>query len=202
MPSTLAWSVSFSRPSEKQVINLVWPYPIDLVTMYQCISMTQLSLRNAKRHSSCCTLALSKYVHHDLQRLQIPLTLVLWSTMKLVSGSAKVLVSCLLLVLASALNSSRPNAVNVRVDLSRVNRTVHSDFLSVTISAGAIESNWHGVDLRLPRLINMAKALVPCTLRVGGTAEDFILYSVSRSSYSNSVDGLKPSGKSKRFICH
>ena len=84
------------------------------------------------------------------------------------------------LISASASHSNSINSVDVRVDLSRVNRTVHSDFLSVTIDASLIRSNWHGVDLKLPRLINMAKALAPCTLRVGGTSGDFILYSVSR----------------------
>ena len=127
-----------------------------------------------------------------------------------VSGHA--LLTCLVvlalhqidLISASASHSNSINSVDVRVDLSRVNRTVHSDFLSVTIDASLIRSNWHGVDLKLPRLINMAKALAPCTLRVGGTSGDFILYSVSRydrlPSHNIKTSRIKVAS-GKRCVC-
>ena len=126
-----------------------------------------------------------------------------------VSDHATVLVSCLLVLALHLISAtvgashSNSNSVDVQVDLSRVNRTVHSDFLSVTIDAGAIHSNWHGVDLKMPRLINMAKALAPCTLRVGGTSGDFILYSVSGSSSSWRNDSVQVDGlQSQRHSNH
>jgi len=53
---------------------------------------------------------------------------------------------------------------------------VSDQFLSVTIDAGAIRHNWDIIDFTATRIINMAKALAPAMLRVGGTSQDFILF--------------------------
>ena len=49
-------------------------------------------------------------------------------------------------------------------------------FLSVTIDAGNIKYNWEVINFTAPRVINMAKALVPAMLRVGGTSGNFIIF--------------------------
>ena len=51
---------------------------------------------------------------------------------------------------------------------------VDEDFLSLTIDASKIEHSWTTVNA--DRMINMAKALNPVRLRVGGTSGDFILF--------------------------
>jgi len=53
---------------------------------------------------------------------------------------------------------------------------VSDQFLSVTIDAGNIKSNWDTINFTATRIINMAKALAPAMLRVGGTSQDFILF--------------------------
>ena len=56
-------------------------------------------------------------------------------------------------------------------------------FLSVTIDSGAITHNWNNLDLKSMRVLNMGKALAPAMLRIGGTAEDFVIFkSPSESS--------------------
>ena len=72
------------------------------------------------------------------------------------------------------------------VDLDAPIWTVSDQFLSITIDSYAIQSNWYGIDLTSPQLINIAKALAPAMLRIGGTAQDFLLFS------KNNTD-LKPS---------
>ena len=56
---------------------------------------------------------------------------------------------------------------------------VSDQFLSVTIDAGNIKYNWEIINFTAPRVINMAKALVPAMLRVGGTAQDFVIFEES-----------------------
>ena len=53
---------------------------------------------------------------------------------------------------------------------------VSEQFLSVTIDASAIRSNWKIINFTSTRVINLAKALHPAMLRVGGTGEDFIIF--------------------------
>ena len=63
------------------------------------------------------------------------------------------------------------------IDTEKPYRDVDIDFLSVTIDISAIETNFRGVNLQSKGLINLAKALEPVTVRVGGTSGDFLLFS-------------------------
>jgi heparanase 1 len=67
-------------------------------------------------------------------------------------------------------------ALEVLLDTSAPISEVDPQFLSVTIDAGQIRSNWSGIALRARRIINMAFALYPCMLRVGGTSADFMIF--------------------------
>ena len=67
-------------------------------------------------------------------------------------------------------------ALEVLLDTSAPISEVDPQFLSVTIDAGQIRSNWSGIALRARRIVNMAFALYPCMLRVGGTSADFIIF--------------------------
>ena len=67
----------------------------------------------------------------------------------------------------------------VMVNLTGYVYEVSDQFLSVTIDAGNIKYNWEIINFTAPRVINMAKALVPAMLRVGGTAQDFVIFEES-----------------------
>ena len=65
---------------------------------------------------------------------------------------------------------------SIMLHLDAYTNEVSEQFLSVTIDAGAIRSNWKDINFTSPRVINLAKALHPAMLRVGGTSEDFIIF--------------------------
>lgn len=65
----------------------------------------------------------------------------------------------------------------VSVDLEHASRTVSDQFLSVTIDSNSIKYNLYNLDLKSERMINIAKALAPAMLRVGGTEQDFLIFS-------------------------
>ena len=67
----------------------------------------------------------------------------------------------------------------IMVNLTGYVYEVSDQFLSVTIDAGYINYNWEIINFTAPRVINMAKALVPAMLRVGGTAQDSIIFEES-----------------------
>ena len=64
----------------------------------------------------------------------------------------------------------------IMVNLTGYVYEVSDQFLSVTIDAGNIHDNWEVINFTAPRIINMAKALAPAMLRVGGTSGDFIIF--------------------------
>ena len=64
----------------------------------------------------------------------------------------------------------------ITVNLTSYVYRVSDQFLSVTIDAGNIKGNWEVINFTAPRIINMAKALAPAMLRVGGTSGDFIIF--------------------------
>ena len=68
---------------------------------------------------------------------------------------------------------------SVSVELDEASHVVSDQFLSVTIDAGSVRSNWDGLDLKSQRVINMGKALAPAMLRIGGTEQDFVLFNTS-----------------------
>lgn len=57
------------------------------------------------------------------------------------------------------------------------------EFLSLTIDAGDISRDWRGINFTAPRIQNMAVALGPAMLRVGGTSADYLIFNVTQSSY-------------------
>ena len=65
------------------------------------------------------------------------------------------------------------------LDISAPVSEVDPQFLSVTIDAGEISSNWSGIDFTAQRIINMASGLSPAMLRVGGTSGDFLIFNSS-----------------------
>lgn len=75
----------------------------------------------------------------------------------------------------------------VSVDLDAPIWIVSDQFLSITIDSYAIQSNWYGIDLKSPQLLSLAKALAPAMLRIGGTAQDFILFSENNTDTKQSL---------------
>ena len=57
-------------------------------------------------------------------------------------------------------------------------------FLSVTIDAGDVSRNWSGINFTALRIINMARALNPAMLRVGGTSGDYLLFNQTTADLS------------------
>lgn len=80
-----------------------------------------------------------------------------------------------LLLLRAVLFQASPSAT-VSVQLSNPVHRVDEDFLSVTIDAGSISRNWSDIDFTSTKVINMAKALYPAMLRIGGTSQDYLLF--------------------------
>ena len=68
-------------------------------------------------------------------------------------------------------------ALEVLLDTSAPISEVDPQFLSVTIDTAQIKDNWSLITFEAPRIINMARALYPCMLRVGGTSEDDLIFS-------------------------
>ena len=73
---------------------------------------------------------------------------------------------------------SRDNYVehNVSINLDRSVFTVSEKFLSVAIDSGIMMHHWPYVNFTSEKLFNLAKGLSPAFLRIGGTAEDFLIY--------------------------
>ena len=74
--------------------------------------------------------------------------------------------------------SSMPkvNDSEISVELSQAIANVSEEFLSVTIDCCAIRYHWSIIDFSASRVVNMAKALSPLLLRVGGTDGDFVIF--------------------------
>ena len=67
--------------------------------------------------------------------------------------------------------------VDLFLDMEGVLYEVDPEFLSVTIGASQMRSNWSAaINFTAPRVINMAKGLNPAMLRVGGTSADLLLF--------------------------
>ena len=70
---------------------------------------------------------------------------------------------------------------NLSLNLTSIESKVDPEFLSVTLLVYLARSDWSEVNFTAPRLVNMAKALNPCMLRLGGTGEDFMTFNASQS---------------------
>ena len=74
--------------------------------------------------------------------------------------------------------------VSIEIDLNSPINEVDEDYLSVTIDSQSIHDKWSGIDFNAAKVINMAKALSPAYVRVGGTPGDFLIF---RRNTSNQV---------------
>ena len=73
----------------------------------------------------------------------------------------------------------------ISLDTSAPIGEVDPQFLSVTIDAGDISRNWSGINFTAPRIVNMASALNPAMLRVGGTSGDYLLFNQTTADLSS-----------------
>ena len=61
---------------------------------------------------------------------------------------------------------------------------VSDKFLSVTIDAGSISrGEWTKFNFTTPRMQNLAQALKPAMLRVGGTSQDFLIFQKNQQNF-------------------
>ena len=67
----------------------------------------------------------------------------------------------------------------IQLDIETPISEVDPQFLSVTIGAGNIRTNWSGIHFSSPPIINMAHGLAPAMLRVGGDEKDFLVFKLS-----------------------
>ena len=80
---------------------------------------------------------------------------------------------CLTIILGQA-KADLSTTISVQLDTPA--HHVDEDFLSVTIDAGSIYHNWSDIDFTSTKILNIAKALTPIMLRVGGTYQDYLLF--------------------------
>ena len=67
----------------------------------------------------------------------------------------------------------------ILLDTSFPVATVDPEFLSVTLGAQHCRKWSRIINFTAPRILNMASALKPAMLRVGGAAEDFVIFNES-----------------------
>ena len=75
----------------------------------------------------------------------------------------------------------------VSINLNQSVFTVSKKFLSVAITVGLIREHWPHISFTSEKFFTLAKGLSPAFLRVGGTAEDFLIYddSTGLNKYKN-----------------
>lgn len=66
------------------------------------------------------------------------------------------------------------------VKLDKVSFRVSDQFLSVTLDTAELTDPKWNPDIFPPRVVNMAKALSPAMLRMGGTAQDYLIFDETR----------------------
>ena len=67
---------------------------------------------------------------------------------------------------------------------------VDPQFLSVAISVGNIRYNWTTINFTAPRILNMARALNPAMLRVGGTSGDYLSFNATTTEQNGKLHNL------------
>ncbi|KAM7447741.1 hypothetical protein ABFA07_004084 [Porites harrisoni] len=75
----------------------------------------------------------------------------------------------------------------VSINLNQSVFTVSKKFLSVAITVSLIREHWPHISFTSEKFFTLAKGLSPAFLRVGGTAEDFLIYddSTGLNKYKN-----------------
>lgn len=69
---------------------------------------------------------------------------------------------------------------NISLNLNHSVFTVSEKFLSVAIDSGIMKHHWSKVNFTSERFFTLARGLAPAFLRIGGTAEDFLIYEDSQ----------------------
>ena len=77
----------------------------------------------------------------------------------------------------------------VKIDTSKIIAQVDERYLSVAL--GMINKNWKQLDLNNQRVINMAKALTPAFVRLGGTGADLATFNDSETQDSNEINKFR-----------
>lgn len=100
-------------------------------------------------------------------------------------------------------DDERPSAnLTINLDLKTIRDTVSEQFLSVTIDACAIKYNWNMINFSSQRTQNLAKALAPAMLRIGGTDEDFLIFEPGgRSGKTDPPMDLPAMGSPPSYNC-
>ncbi|KAK7093465.1 hypothetical protein V1264_007213 [Littorina saxatilis] len=75
-------------------------------------------------------------------------------------------------------NENQDAAVVVTVNLQQSKSAMSSHFVGVTIDSLKLQNNWGALDFTSKKLQNLARALTPCYLRVGGTMADNTTYDI------------------------
>ncbi|XP_064386815.1 heparanase-like [Halichondria panicea] len=89
--------------------------------------------------------------------------------------------SCLLL-LASLISIAAADTNEITVNLDTVQCVVSDQFLSVTIDAGSVgRGEWTKFDFTTSKMLNLAQALRPTMLRIGGTSQDYLIFQKNQS---------------------
>ena len=87
-----------------------------------------------------------------------------------------------------AMTKSCRAANGVLLDVSAPISVVDPQFLSVTISVGNIRYNWTTINFTAPRILNMARALNPAMLRVGGTSGDYLSFNATTTEQNGKLE--------------
>ena len=77
----------------------------------------------------------------------------------------------------------------VKIDTSKIIAQVDERYLSVAL--GMINKNWKQLDLNNQRVINIAKALAPAFVRLGGTGADLATFNDSETQDSNVINKFR-----------
>ncbi len=71
------------------------------------------------------------------------------------------------------------------MNLDSAQWVVSDQFLSVTIDAGTIRyGDWTKYNFTSPRMLNLARALSPAILRVGGTSQDYLIFQKNETQFA------------------
>ncbi|KAK7101419.1 heparanase-like [Littorina saxatilis] len=91
------------------------------------------------------------------------------------------LLSLACLPLALPLTNAAERAT-VTVNVYQSTSTIGSRFVGVTIDAWHAQVNWNGFPFSSKKVVNLAKAMAPNILRLGGTAADNLTYDMSANA--------------------
>ena len=76
-------------------------------------------------------------------------------------------------------------STEIEVSLDRVAFEVDETFLSIVLGIINMKESWVAINLTAPRTINLAAALNPAMLRLGGKMGDFLLFSETSNSFGS-----------------